>query len=172
MMKSLILATLVAAFTVGASQAQDDKTKRKSPPATAKETVGDVTVTIAYSQPSVKDRTVWGDLVPYGKVWRTGANEATTIEFSKDVTINGKKLKAGKYALFTIPNEGQWTVIFNSEAEQWGAYKYKEAQDALRVDVKPSEAKHMEKMTFTVSKDGEVSLHWEKLKVSFSVAGA
>ncbi|WP_167856456.1 DUF2911 domain-containing protein [Hymenobacter metallicola] len=114
-----------------------------SPAATATGKAGAATVTIKYSSPSVKGRSVYGGLVPYGKVWRAGANEATTVEFSKDVTVQGQKLPAGTYAFFVIPTEKDWTVIFNKTAKQWGAFKYDEKQDALRVTATPRKAATM-----------------------------
>jgi hypothetical protein len=100
--------------------------------------VGGTEVMIKYAQPAVKGRLVFGTkaqkaLVPYGEVWRTGANESTTIEFSNDVTVQGKKLAKGVYSLFTIPGETDWTIIFNKEAKMWGAYTYKAEKDVLRV---------------------------------------
>ncbi|MCU0467647.1 MAG: DUF2911 domain-containing protein [Arcicella sp.] len=172
MKKLLFLATLI--FSAFISNAQHDMSKDKakmpSPPASATATVGGTTVTINYHQPAVKGRNVWaGDLAPYGKVWRTGANDATTFEVSKDVTINGKALKAGKYALFTIPGEKEWTIIFNKSAKQWGAYSYKEADDVLRVTAK-SEANEMtERFTIKAENSGQVSLAWDKVKVAFTV---
>ncbi|RMG72406.1 MAG: DUF2911 domain-containing protein, partial [Bacteroidetes bacterium] len=97
--------------------------------------IGTAEITINYGSPAAKGRTLWGDLVPYGAVWRTGANEATTFTVSQDVTIEGQTLPAGTYSLFTIPGESDWTIIFNKTAEQWGAYEYDEAADALRVKV-------------------------------------
>jgi hypothetical protein len=133
--------------------------------------IGAVTVTIEYGRPNVKSRKIWGDLVPYGKVWRTGANEATTITFDKDVTIEGKPLAAGTYALFTIPTEDKWTWIFNKTAKQWGAFKYDQAQDALRVEVEPAVHEPVEEMTFLIQ-DDKVILRWEKRAVEFHVAAA
>ncbi|TAH17992.1 MAG: DUF2911 domain-containing protein [Cytophagales bacterium] len=144
---------------------------QKSPKAEASASVGSGKVTINYSQPSVKGREVWGKLVPYDKVWRTGADDATTIEFAKDATVEGKKVAAGKYSLFTIPTKsGEWTIIINKTAKQWGAYDYKEADDVLRVKVQSAKATALtEKMTFTVEASGVVTLLWENLKVSFKV---
>jgi len=149
--------------------AQEDKSKRPSPPAKVSEKVGNATITIDYSQPSVKGREIWGGLVPYGKVWRTGANEATTFETSTDVKIEGESLKAGKYGLFTIPESDEWTFIFNSVPDQWGAFEYDASKDVLRVKVKSQKVdQNTEKMTFEID-DGMVSLLWEKLKVGFKV---
>ena len=149
--------------------AQEGKAK-PSPAATATGKMGDKTVTIVYAQPAVKGREVWGKLVPYNEVWRTGANDATTFEVDKDVMIEGQALKAGKYSLFTIPTEGgEWTIIFNSVAKQWGAYSYDATKDVLRVKVKSEKSKDMmERMTFDV-KDNKVHLMWENLAVAFKV---
>ncbi len=167
-----MIAVFAFIFSVRDLQAQDDKSKRPSPPAEVKQMVEQTTVQINYSQPAVKEREVWGGLVPYGKIWRTGANEATTFEVSDDVKIEGQSLPAGKYALFTIPDKEEWTIIFNSEAGQWGAYNYDVDKDVLRVKVKPVKSpKFMERMTFDISKKGKVSLMWENIEVAFNVAG-
>ncbi|MFC0771718.1 DUF2911 domain-containing protein [Terrimonas alba] len=170
-MKSALLLT-IASVTMLVACGQDDKSKRPSPPAQARETLASgAVITIDYSQPSVKGRTIGKDLEPMaGKVWRTGANEATVFEVSKDVKVEGKDLPAGKYALFTIANEDEWTIIFNKNPKQWGAYDYKESEDALRVKVKPAKAETFaEKMTFVVDKNGTVSLLWGDRKVDFKV---
>ncbi|MEM0994441.1 MAG: DUF2911 domain-containing protein [Bacteroidota bacterium] len=134
-------------------------------------TIGDVNVTVNYGSPSVKGRTIWGDLEPYDEVWRTGANKATTIEFSKDVTVEGEALAAGKYALFTIPREGDWTVIFSKKSDQFGDYNYDEADDALRVDVSPTTlSESVEQMEFVIE-GNQVMFHWDKMGVPFSVEG-
>ena len=171
-MKSLFL-LVVATASMLLSFGQDDKSKRPSPPALAKQTLASgAVVTIDYSQPSVKGRTIGKDLEPMaGKVWRTGANEATVFDVTKAVKVEGKDLPAGKYSLFTVANEGEWTIIFNKNAKQWGAYDYKEADDALRVKVKPGKAAQFaEKMTFNVDKNGTVTLLWGDIKVDFKVA--
>lgn len=166
-MRTLLLAALFAVSTL-AGYSQDKKPK--SPPATAKATFEGIDIEVNYSQPSVKGREIWGDLVPYGKVWRTGANNATTISFSKDVKIDGQTLPAGTYALFTIPNESDFTFIFNKEAEQWGAYKYDESKDALRVQTESREVKeHQEVFTIEVDDKGQVILKWDHLMVSFRI---
>jgi hypothetical protein len=153
--------------------AEDDKSQRPSPPASTTANVSGVNVTIDYSAPAVKGRTIWGELVPYGKVDRTGANEATVFSVDKDVLINGEPLPAGQYSLFSIPTETDWTLIFNKEAEQWGAYDYKESEDALRVTITPSMVEDFkERLEFKVSSDGTVNYHWEKLVFSFTVVPA
>jgi hypothetical protein len=171
-MKSVLL--LAAACTsMLLACGQDDKSKRPSPPVQAKETLASGTVvTIDYGQPSVKGRTIGKDLEPMaGKIWRTGANEATTFQVSKAVKIEGQALPAGKYALFTIANEGEWTIIFNKKADQWGAYNYQESDDQLRVKVKPGKASQFaEKLTFNIDKNGTVTMLWGDTKVDFKVS--
>ena len=174
MKKILPLAcTAFLLFSAVTLRAQDDKSKRPSPPATATGKIGNTTITINYSQPSVKGREIGKDLEPKdGKVWRTGANEATVFETDGDIKVEGKPLAKGKYGLFTIKNGNDWTIIFNSKWDQWGAFGYKEAQDVLRVQVKGSNtaADVTEQMTFTISNSGMVSLHWGTLSVSFTVS--
>lgn len=151
------------------SVSAQEQQNRPSPSSKASGKVGDANVTIAYSSPAVKGRTIWGELVPYGKVWRAGANEATTFETDKDVKVEGKTLPAGKYAFFVIPNEKEWTVIFNKTASQWGAYKYDEKQDALRVEVKPKKSKELnERLKYEVEKDG-IALLWENVEVPVKI---
>ncbi len=169
---SLLLCLFFAITTT--AFAQQDKAQRESPPATASGKIGTVQVTINYSSPAVKGRKIFGEKEPYGKVWRTGANEATTITFDKDVMIEGQALKAGTYALFTIPNQTEWTVIFNKTAEQWGAFKYDEAQDALRVKVKPIASKELtERLKFEVTPKGKnagvVTMKWENAQVPIRI---
>lgn len=162
----IFFALSIISFTISA---QEDKAKRPSPPATASGTINGKSVTIHYGQPSVKGREIFGKLVPYGEVWRAGANEATTIEFPKDVSIEGKTLPAGKYGFFTIPNASEWMIIFNKVPNQWGAFKYDAAQDALRVMVKPKKSKAFnEKLSYAVNKNS-VSLAWENTEVAFAV---
>lgn len=153
-------------------KAPEDKSKRPSPPAMASETTSNgVTINIDYSQPSVKGREIGKAVEPMkGKVWRTGANEATVFEVNKDVTIDGKSLKAGKYGFFSIWNGATWTIIFNKTSNQWGAFKYDKSQDILRVDVKNMPpATPSEKMTFTIDKSGKVNLAWGNIGFDFMV---
>jgi hypothetical protein len=166
MRKLTSLFTVLAMMIATSIFAQD---KPSSPKAEANGTIGQTKVNIVYSQPSARGRKIMGELVPFGKVWRTGANEATTIEFDKNVTIEGKDLPAGKYALFTIPNESEWTIIFNKNTKQWGAYDYKDADDVLRVNVKPIKTKEfVETFTIVPEKD-QVVLKWENTAVAFKV---
>lgn len=157
-------------FTTLTVSAQQDKSKRPSPPAVVKETLNSgTTVTIDYSQPSVKGRTIGKEIAPFGKVWRTGANEATTFEVNRPVKVNGKPLAVGKYALHSIPGEQEWTIIFNKKWQKSGT-DYNIAEDALRIKVKPVKAAAFsEKMTFTVDKSGKVALIWGDVLVPFTV---
>lgn len=168
-MFSVLVLLLISTLQLSA---QVDKSKRPSPPAVASQTLkSGATVTINYSQPSVKGRTIGKDLEPMaGKVWRTGANEATVFETDKDITVEGSKLPAGKYGLFTIFNDKDVTVIFNKTWDQWGAFTYKDADDQLRVkaDLKENKAP-AETMKFTISDKGEVTLLWGTKKVEFDV---
>lgn len=141
-----------------------------SPRKEMKGSIGGANVTINYGSPSVKGRTIWGGLVPYGKVWRTGANEATTIEVSADVMVEGQKLPAGKYGLFTESTEDGTDVIFNSVHEQWGAYDYDKSKDVVRVNVSRTAASESsETMEFMIDGDAIV-LVWESQKIPFKVA--
>lgn len=143
-----------------------------SPRKEMKGTIEGVDITVNYGSPSVKGRTIWGDLVPYDKVWRTGANKASSITFSSDVVINGQKLAAGTYGIFTIPGESEWVIIFNENSEMWGSGDYTEDQDVLRVNAKPETMEtSQEAMDFMV--DGnKVVLKWDKVAVPFTVAPA
>jgi hypothetical protein len=149
------------------------KLPRVSQHAVITQTVGLTDITIDYSRPAVKGRAIWGGLVPYDKVWRTGANEATQISFSDDVTINGQPLPKGTYSLHTIPGKDSWTIIFNKTAKQWGSFNYDAAQDALRVTTKPEKAPFAEFMNFgfpQVTNDSAlVVLRWENVAIPFTV---
>jgi len=167
-MSKVALAAGVLLVSIQAS-AQQDKSKRPSPPAKVEQKVGSAQITIEYSRPSVKGREVFGGIVPYGKVWRTGANEATTFTTDKDITINGKKLPAGTYGLFTIPGEKEWTIIFNKNAKQWGSGNYKEEEDQLRVTAKPQSTAATEMFTITVDEKGKAVISWDKTMVAFTI---
>lgn len=137
------------------------------------QTVGDTTVSIVYHRPNAKARTVWGGLVPYGEVWRTGANENTTFEVSSDVKINGQVLPKGKYGLHTIPNKDEWTIIFNKVNNEWGSFKYDVKEDALRVMVKPITGDFKETMTIdfdnVADSTAQIVIAWDKLRVPFTL---
>ena len=165
---TLALALLVAAPAL--AQERGDDGNRPSKNGLVKGQIGGADVVVTYGRPKVKGRNIWGGLVPYGKVWRAGANEATTISFSKDVQVEGQAVPAGIYSLFIEPSEGSWTVILNKTANQWGAFNYDQSQDLLRVDVEPQSADHQEEMTISIEGDS-VALHWEKMKGAFKVAG-
>jgi len=174
-MKNLsILATAaVLVVAAGAADAQFT-TPRPSPKGVVTQAIGLTDVTVTYSRPGVKGRAIWGDLVPYDKVWRTGANEATTIAFADDVTVGGQKLPAGTYSLHTIPGKTEWTFIFNKDAKQWGSYSYDEKQDVLRVKAKPEMVATSEEwMEFefeNLSANGaDLTLKWEKLRVAVPI---
>lgn len=170
MRKTIIAAMMLLTATAALAQV---RSPRVSPKASLMQSVGLTDITINYNRPGVKGRQIWGALVPYGQVWRTGANEATTIEFSDDVWINGNKLAKGLYSLHTIPTANQWTVIFNSVASQWGSYSYDAAKDALRVQVTPETADHREWMSFEIPEmstdTAKIVLRWEKIAVPFTV---
>lgn len=172
--KFLLFAIIAFMSVTSVAFAQGNASDKPSPPATATGKVGDAMVTINYSSPAVKGRKIWGELVPYGKVWRAGANEATTIELSKDVQVEGKTLPAGKYSLYAIPGEKEWKVIFNSETGQWGTKRggestRDEAKDVLVVNVEPKKATTMnERLLYEVNKNG-IALKWENLEVPVSM---
>ncbi len=169
-MKRIFILTLIAGLiTSFNATAQQDKSKRPSPPAKASQTLASgATISIDYSQPSIKGRPL-SQLAPDGKVWRTGANEATVFETSKDVKIEGKTLPAGKYSVYSIPGEKEWTIIFNKTWNQWGT-AHKAEDDVLRVNVKPGKAaKFAEMMAFNIDKAGKVSLTWADTQVDFKV---
>jgi hypothetical protein len=186
---SLIVITLL--FSAGSfaqqNKKQDKKTDKKtdvkkvrvSPKAGVFQTIGITDVNVSYSRPGVKNRKIWGELVPYNKVWRAGADEATKITFSTDVMIEGKKLPAGAYGFFAIPGVNEWTLIFNKIADQWGAFTYNESEDALRIKVKPVSNSNHEWLLYSFTDmtppsaptSALLNLIWEKLKVSFRIEG-
>src|SRR5882672_1878532 len=172
---------------------------RPSQKASVMQTIGVTDITITYSRPGVKGRTIWGDplpeqagtkgeatlddqnarpkgapIVPWGHAWRTGANEATQFVVTDDVLINGQKLPAGSYSLHTIPTKDEWTIIFNSEANQWGSFRYDPAKDTLRVKVKPEwgmESKEWLEYWIDPINDNsaQVNIRWEKVRVPFTI---
>ena len=167
---SPLLILLAACFMMVETQAQDQEPKKPlSPKETVKGKINGVETEIVYCRPSARGRKMIGGKEPFGTVWRTGANAATTIEFDQDVKIEGKNLPAGKYALFTIPDEEEWTIIFNKDFNQQGAYNYDEKKDVLRVKVDAKKpAQFVETFTIVPEKD-RVTLKWENTEVAFKV---
>lgn len=147
---------------------------RPSPHASVSQTIGITNAVIEYYSPGVKGRVIWGKLVPYNEIWRTGANHCTTISFDTEVKVEGKAIPAGKYSLFTIPGEQTWTVILNKDTSLWGAMGYKEADDITRFTVKPQNTEFRERMMFAfdnvTNESVMVALYWEKLKIPFKLA--
>ena len=167
------IACLLFSSVVSVSAVAQDRPAQKpkaSPAATATGKINGANITINYSSPAVKGRQIWGGLEKYDKVWRAGANEATTFETDKDIKVEGKNLPAGKYSFFLIPREsGTWTAIFNKEPKQWGAGKYDESKDALRVDVKTKTlAETQERLVYNITAKG-FSLNWDKISVPVSL---
>ncbi|MGH2563948.1 MAG: DUF2911 domain-containing protein [Ginsengibacter sp.] len=167
----LILAGVLIASVVCA---QEDKSKRSSPPATATGHVMDATITINYSSPAVNGRKIWGGLVPYDSVWRAGANEATIFETDKNIEVEGKNLPAGKYSLYAIPGAKQWVIIVSGQTGQWGInrdHKTTEdpVNDVLRVNVTPKKSSTFNERLKYVINDNGFSLEWENIEVPVSI---
>ncbi len=169
----LVLEALLLLGSFGLAQSFVLDLPRPSQHAVITQRIGIADVTINYHRPMVNKRKVWGGLVPYGQVWRAGANENTTIKFTDPVTIEGKPLPAGAYGLHMIPGENEWTVIFSRNSTSWGSFTYNQAEDALRVTVKPQAAEFHEALAYDfddVSPDSTVAtLRWEKVAVPFKV---
>lgn len=172
-MRKYGLLVLIALLLSTNNPAQGFKSPRPSPDATVSQTVGITKITIDYSCPGVKGRTIWGDLVPYGKIWRTGANEVTSITFDTPVNINGNKLDAGTYGIHTIPGEKEWIIIFSKNTKIDDPMDYDSTKDALRINVTPEQNPFMERMMFTITdmteNSAEVNLMWEKLRLTFKI---
>lgn len=151
-------------------QYKREASKRPSPPARTTQNVDGANVFITYCQPSVKGREIWGELVKYDKIWRTGANEATVLTFEKEMSINNETVKPGNYALYTIPGKDKWTVILNTKYDVWGAYDYDSKLDAVRFDVTPVKSEIFEeRMIFDLDDKGIVTFSWEYLSFQFAV---
>lgn len=144
---------------------------QESPATSAERSVNGVKIKIDYHSPKVKERIIWGGLEQYDKVWRTGANEATTIEVSENVNIGKNNMPKGKYALFTIPKKGDaWTVIINKVADQWGAYDYDEKQDLFRFEVKVERTVELnESLKFDIDNSGNIAFFWEYKSFKFKI---
>jgi hypothetical protein len=172
-MKKLLFSTF-AVLTICLADAQQLNTPQPSPTQTFKQNFALSSIEISYSRPGIKGRKIFGDLVPYGKVWRTGANNATTINFGEEVMIGGTKVPAGKYGLLTIPDAGEWTVIISKQTDVTSPADYKQDQDAVRMKVKPMTLPFPIE-TFTISVDDiksnscNVSLMWDNVYVAFPI---
>jgi hypothetical protein len=153
--------------------AQDFRTPRPSPDATVSQYVGITKITVDYSSPGVKGRKIWGEVVPYNEIWRTGANEVTSITFSTPVEVNGNKMQEGTYGMHTIPGMNDWEIIFSKDTKVDDPMNYDEKKDVLRLKVKPEENPFTERMAFTITditeNSAKVNLIWEMLKISFNV---
>lgn len=166
--------TLAALLVTSVLFAQGDKENKPSPPKTASGKVKDANITIHYSSPAVKGREIFGGLVPYGEVWRAGANEATIFETDKAIRVEGKNLPAGKYSLYAIPGEKEWSIIFNKQTGQWGVKRggvtsRDPAQDALVVKVKPKKSSGLnERLAYDITSNG-FALRWEKTEVPVEI---
>lgn len=167
----LTLGSLLGALPAPLSAAP--KMPRVSPAGSVSLDVGVTTIKIDYHRPGVKGRVIWGGLVPYGQVWRLGANNATTLSFNTPVRIGGTEVAAGTYALFALPTAERWTFILNRQAEIWGSFQHDPKLDLLRLEAVPAAAPMTEWMQFTLSPAGEgkaeVAVSWEKLRVGFMV---
>jgi hypothetical protein len=169
-----LLTVLPLAAPLFAEAATEFKMPATSPAATVTQQVASTEITVTYSRPAVRGREIFGALVPYGEVWRTGANAATTVSFSTPVTVGGKKLAAGDYEMFTIPGTGEWTFIFQEAGKQWGAYRYDVANDAARFAVKPVKLTAPVE-SFTISIDdvksaaATTNVAWELVRVSVPI---
>lgn len=164
----------IAAVSLLAINLQAQDLPMPSPESETEQMIGLAEVEVSYSRPSMKGRTIFGDLVPYDEMWRTGANKCTTIETGEDITVNGKNLAAGTYSIFTIPGKEMWTIVFNNNTELWGTGGYNAEEDALRVEVKPSMMSDKVE-TFTIdfsdvtTSSAHLNIYWESTKVSVKI---
>jgi tetratricopeptide (TPR) repeat protein len=169
---AVLAVAVLAPAPAGAQQIQG--LPQVSPHASVSQTLGIAEVTVDYHRPAVRDRQIWGALVPYGQVWRAGANDNTTISFTHPVTVEGTELPAGTYGLHMIPGEETWTVIFSTNSTSWGSFTYDEAEDAARVTVQPEEAPFQERLEYSfedVDNDSAMLvMHWAELKLPVEIA--
>lgn len=179
-MKKVALTLFLSAFAIliiqvsnNTVQAQERTTDRvfASPNAAVSQTIGLTIVEVTYGRPSVRGRVIFGDLVPFGEVWRTGANESTAITFSDDVMVNGEELGAGTYSLYTIPGSNEWTIIFNDKLS-WGT-QYDEREDVVRISAVPEETHPMEQMLIyfenITAESGDMYIHWDDVRVPVTI---
>ena len=173
LLASAVLLVWLSFLAVAGAQQNQDKSKRPSPPGTAEVTLKGKTITIDYSRPSMRGRKIMGALVPYGKVWRTGANEATTLTTPIDLSIGGTKVTAGKYTIWTLPSADTWKLIINKQTGQWGT-QYDASQDLARVDMQKKAIRTpVEQFTISFAKAGDdkadLVMNWENTSVSVPV---
>jgi len=172
MTKHFMILSFILSFLIGHLMAQPEY-PRVSPEATVSQTIGITEVKVTYHRPGVKGRLVWGELVPLDKIWRAGANQATTIEFSHDVTIDKTIVPAGKYSLFILPTQKDATFIINKNTNLWGTGGYKQEEDVVRATVKVDYVSHIEWLQFSFSKlrknSALLSMHWEDFSVGFTI---
>lgn len=170
---SILIGAIVMLLTVANLSAQERQTERVmvSPNASVSQTIGLTDILVTYGRPAVRDREIFGGLVPFGQVWRTGANESTVVVFPEDVSVQGEMVPAGTYSIYTVPGEGEWTVIFNNLVS-WGT-QYNEAEDFLRVMATPEESHFVEQMMIyfeNISAEaGDLVIHWANTKVPVTV---
>jgi len=179
-MRRLLLPALLAGSAVLPLVAQDKPAPvrltplRLSPTCTLSQEIGISKIDLAFARPAVRGRKIWGELVPFGQVWRAGANNATTLTFSHAAKVAGKDVPAGSYGFFVIPGEKTWTLILNKKAKQWGAYEYKAQEDQMRWEATPQAGPFLEYLDYRVipvdAGHATVELGWENLRVSFPVA--
>jgi hypothetical protein len=171
MKRTLIISLLLLFYNVGFTQ--ENFKPRPSPLSVASMRFRDCYVKIVYSQPLKRGREIFGSLVPFGQVWRTGANEATEITLTKDIMINNQLLKAGTYSIFTIPEKDKWTIIINSDVGLWGSYNYNQTLDVMRFDVPVTENSGiLEAFTMTFDQRNDVAdllITWDKTKVAVPI---
>lgn len=173
--KTAMLLSIILTAQLVFAQYQIGLVPRVSPDREVYQKIGFTEIRITYGSPAVQGRNIWGELEDYDQVWRAGANNATTIEFSTDVAIEGQPLPKGKYAFFIIPRKNQkWTAIFSKDAKQWGAFSYQEEDDALRVNIEPvTIIDHQEKLTYGIESsgfnNGNFYLSWEKIQLKLNI---
>ncbi len=174
MLRNISLSLLLILSAAAAGFGQEAITARPSPTAIVTMKFEDTYVKITYSQPHKRGREIFGDLVPYGEVWRTGANEATEITVTEDIMIGGNRLESGTYSLFSIPQEDNWTIILNKELGQWGAYNYNEAADVLRFEVPAKKVDDVVWEPFTIAfeqknEHADLLMMWGETMVSIPI---
>lgn len=165
-----LLCTILLLAAAGTTIAQE---KRESPLSVTASRYKDTYIKIVYSQPQKKGREIFGKLVPYGEVWRTGANETTEITITTDINIGGQALKAGTYSIFTIPNPDSWTIIFNADLGMWGSYNYNPKRDVIRINVSPTSLTEVaEAFTIAITpmnEKADMVFQWDKTKVTIPI---